>query len=480
MFGATRRLILLSIGCGVSIGAGPADRAHAQDPSASAPPKIDVLTSSGPHARGLIFVAPKTTSEVENPKVGPLIIDDQGRPIWFRAVPAGESATDFRVQHYRGEPVLTWWQGTTSAGPGRGQGVDYILDRNYQTVATVKAGNGLDADLHEFRITPEGTALITIYHDVPYDLSPVGGSASGLVVDGIVQEIEIASGKVLFEWHSLDHVGLDESQAPPPAADDTTTAYDYFHVNQAHLDPQGNVVIDARNTWTVYTVDRNSGEVRARLGGKHSDVTLGTDVEFAWQHDPENVGDDTFRIFDNEAAPQVREHSRVIWVQVKDGAATLLRSFEHPDGLLAQSQGNAQALERGHTFVGWGATGRFSEFDPNGELVFDANVPANYDNYRAYRSPWHARPSSPPLAQLQANPDGTRSVHAVWNGATDVARWTVVAGSDPEQPSAIAQAAWNGLDTAIEFSGAPTQIAVVAEDEWGRTLGRSQPIAVGN
>ena len=47
----------------------------------------------------------------------------------------------------------------------------------------------------------------------PRDLSSVGGSRSGVVWQGIVQELDIQTGEVLFEWQSLDHVGLDEIYA---------------------------------------------------------------------------------------------------------------------------------------------------------------------------------------------------------------------------------------------------------------------------
>ena len=445
-----------------------------------APPPITVLQAKSGLDRGLIFVAPKATP-ADGLQQGPEIVDDHGRPIWFRAVPAGDQAANFRVQTYRGRPVLTWWQGQNApTGPGAGQGVDYVLDDNYQPIAVVSAGPGLSADLHEFRITPRGTAFITVYRPVPYDLSSVGGPANGQVVDGIAQEIDIATGAVVFEWHSLDHVALAESQAPVPT--DPTVAYDYFHINAVNWDEDGNVIIDARNTWTVYKVDRHSGEIIWRLGGKDTSFAPGDGVPFAWQHDPEPVDRTTLRIFDNDAAPAIRPFSRVIWVRrdLHDHTATLLRAIEHPDALSAGSQGNAQALAGGHTFVGWGATGRFSEFDDAGRLLFDASVPAGWDTYRAYRDVWHARPLEAPVATAQRNADGGTTVHAIWNGATEVARWVVIGGARPNDLWPLGSADWSGLDTAISLTTGARQIAVVAVDGAGRQLGRSRPVTVQN
>jgi len=203
-------------------------------------------------------------------------------------------------------------------------------------------------------------------------------------------------------------------------------------------------------------------------------------VQFAWQHDPEPVDSTTIRIFDNEAAPQVLPQSRVIWVQ-RDPVlhtATLLRSIEHPDGILAPSQGNSQALAKEDTFVGWGQTGRFSEFNAEGDLLFDASVPDGYDTYRAYRFSWQARPETQPIASAVRNADGTTTIHAIWNGATDVARWYVVGGTQARNLWPIGSTAWNGLDTTLTVRTNAKQIAVVAQDANGRLIGRSDPVPV--
>jgi hypothetical protein len=365
--------------------------------------------------------------------------------------------------------VITWIQ---SSGPfSTGPTTDYIADRPYNVIATVQAGNGLTADIHEFFLTPEGTALITIYRTVTRDLSSVGGSTSGLVTEGVVQEIDVASGRVLFEWHSLDHVGLDESHLPLPAS--ATTAWDYFHLNAVRLDEDGNLLVDSRHAWAAYRVDRHSGEVLWRLGGKKSDFALGPDAPFAWQHNPTAVDHHGLvRIFDNESdGTTLLPYSRVIWVRHDDvkKTATLERWLKHPEGLSAGSQGNAQGLENGDTFVGWGALPRFSEFDERNDLVFDAALPAGYNSYRAYRFEWEGEPRTRPTSTAQLTFDGDTLVHAVWNGATKVARWEVVSAD-----RVVADAEWNGLDTTIQVGEPLRSLVVIARDRAGVELARSE------
>ncbi|HEY3765622.1 MAG TPA: arylsulfotransferase family protein, partial [Gaiellales bacterium] len=425
---------------------------------------------------GYIFVAPKITAPGTTGQQGPEIVDNEGRPVWFSPVTAPDQATDFRVQTYRGRPVLTWNVGASTGGGGHSAGYDVIANDHYKVIATVHAGNGYQADQHEFQLTKQGTALITIYNIVPYDLSSVGGPANGEAYDGIVEEIDVRTGKVLFEWHSLDHVPLSDSYAPVPTS--PTTPYDYFHINAVKVASDGNLLIDSRHTWTVYKVNRHTGAIIWRLGGKQSSFKLGPGVPFAWQHDPEDVGHDTLRIFDNESnGTPVLPYSRVIWVHLNthDWTATLVKQDVHPDHLSAGSQGDAQGLPNGDTFVGWGATGRFSEFDPAGNLLYDASVPTGYDTYRAYRFPWVGEPDTRPTAGGTDNGDGTETIDAVWNGATQVRTWEVLGGSDPHHLHPIGSAPWKGLDTPITLTTGASLVEVVALDAHGHRIGASAP-----
>jgi hypothetical protein len=440
------------------------------------PPPITVLRRDPSLAPGLIFLGAKDLSAGPAEQGGPLIVDDLGRPVWFKPLPAGEVASDVRVQRYEGRPVLTWWQGRSIGGAGHGDGEDVIADTSYHVIARVHAGNGYRADQHSFTLTPQGTALITAYHETRRDLSSVGGAPDGKVYDGIVQEIDVATGRVLFEWHSLDHVPLDESYEPAPQ--DPNRPYDYFHINSVSLDHDGNLLISSRHTWTVYDVDRQTGSILWRLGGKRSDFQLGPGVRFAWQHNPVSAGPDALRIFDNESnGTPVEPQSRVITVRLDPQlrTATLVQSIEHPAGLSVPSQGNSQRLPDGYLFVGWGRFGRFSEFRPDGRLAFDATLPPGYDTYRAYRFPWTGHPTTRPLAAARA--DGTdTTVDAYWNGATDVARWRILGGPSRGALRPIASVAWNGLDTQVQVRTQAGWVAVAAEDAGGHVVGRSAPV----
>ena len=314
------------------------------------PAKLKVSTDTGAAAPGYVFVTPGVA---QYGQTAPLIVDAGGNPVWVGTVPAGANATDFRVQTYQGRPVLTWWQGRI-VKPGYGRGVDVIANSSYRVIATVHAGNGLTADAHDFTITLQGTALITAYRRVPYDLSSLGGSKRGMLLDSLVQVVDIASGRVLFQWDPLTHVPLTDSYVKPVKGQ----LYDPYHVNSVAPDGSGDLLVSLRHTWTLYKVDLKTGGIVWRMGGKHSDFTVGPGASFAWQHAafPQPAG--RLLVFDNEAAGTqahaATSHGLVLQVGEATRTVSLIHRFVHP-GVLASSQGDVQALPGGDYLVGWGA-----------------------------------------------------------------------------------------------------------------------------
>jgi hypothetical protein len=438
------------------------------------PPGIHLDTRSSDVSPGYVFVAPK----LRVTQAGPEILDNNGQVVWFKPLDA-KDVSDFRVQTYQGKPVLTWWRGRAPQGVGGGYYV--IYDSTYHQIAQVRAGHGLIGDLHEFHITPRDTALITVYKRRPADLRPIGGPRDGKVFDGIIQEIDIASGRVLFEWHSWPRVGLKESYAAPPAPAETRP-YDYFHINSIDLEPNGNLLVSARNTHTLYEIDRKSGKILWRLGGKHSSFRLGPGTSFGWQHDARRLPDGTISLFDNDAAPALARFSRVLVLRVDLAAkrVTLVRSLRHPKPLLVPFEGNAQFLPNGHVFVGWGATSYFSEFDADGHLVLDGRIGllgapgTEADTYRAYRFQWKGEPTDSPALTINGG-----SAYVSWNGATEVATWELLAGPGPDQLSVVAAAPKRTFETGMPVPSGAADVEVRALGADGQVLGTSRVLPTG-
>ncbi len=441
------------------------------------PPVIEVTKPAGRSvAPGYVFCAPKNgPGEAHTSQDGCLIMDNVGQPVWFRPVPEKMDVMDFKVQRYRGEPVLTWWEGEHT---GYGQGEYILADETYKEVARVRAGNELQGDHHEFLISPQDTALFTIYHKVPMDLSARGGEAGATVLDGIVQEVDVETGEVLFEWHSLEHVRVDESYTEPP--DDPEVLYDYFHLNSVDVDLDGNLLVSARRTSAVYKIDRKSGEVIWRLGGKKSDFEMGKGTTTAFQHDPRRQEDGTITIFDNGNVNEY-EQSRAIVVKLDEKAmkVSLVREYVHPDKVLAATQGNVQVLPNSNVFVGWGSEPYLSEFDRDGELLFDARFPVESESYRAFRFEWEGRPQDEPVLVAEAASGGEEvKVYASWNGATEVAEWEVLAGPQADELQPVGSVPRKGFETEIAVETEEPWVGVRAKDGEGESLSTIRPIEV--
>jgi hypothetical protein len=442
------------------------------------PPPVTILTSSGAAAPGYLFIAPKHDA----PAKGPEILDSKGQPVWFDPVAAPDQATDFRVQSYKGKPVLTWWEGPV-ASPilGTGFGHYVIMDDSYRVIARVQAGLGKESgDLHEFTLTPRGTALITAYRVVHGSLASIGGPKNAAIADSIVQELDVASGKVLFDWHSIDHVPIDESYIPlsGPGSPPEGGPYDYFHVNSVDEEPDGNFLISARNTSAVYELDRKTGKVLWRLGGKKSDFKMGPGTTFWWQHDARRRADGTITLYDDGSSPPHEQESRGIRLRLDTDAKTAtLVSADRLPGVLAGSQGNMQELGNGDALVGWGAIPRVTEFDAKGKVVFDATFPDGEDSYRAYRFPWSAKPATRPALATANGKDDAKTIYASWNGATGVEAWLVLAGDTTErmQPVGGPQPA-TGFETTLHADTTAPFVAVEALGPGGKALGRSAAV----
>jgi hypothetical protein len=433
-------------------------------------PSLTVTTSSPQSAPGDVFVAPYSGPGPP----GPMIFDQQGNLVWYRLLPKSVAATNLQVQQLGGKPVLTWWQGYIPP-QGFGEGEEIVDNTAYQQIGRVHAGNGYKADLHEFKLTPQNTALLTVFAPVDCNLSVVGGPSGGAVTDSIFQELDLRTGLVRREWHSLDHVPLGDSYSSATGAS-AKWPFDYFHINSIDQRADGTTLISARNTWAMYLMNTTTGQLQTAIGGRHSSVKLGSGTRTAYQHDAETLADGTISVFDNGAVPKVHPQSRGLVLSVKGGSVSTVAQFEHTPALSSASQGNMQHLANQDMFVGWGPEPYFSEYSAAGQLLFDAHLHGSYESYRAYRFPWTGAPGGVPSIAAVAASGGRATVYASWNGDTRTASWRVLAGASAQTIAPVATAPRDGFETAVTTPGPAAYVAVQALDATGAVLASSLTI----
>jgi hypothetical protein len=442
---------------------------HSYHSEPSLHPPLIYMSGTDPDASasGDIF-----TDAQNSIQAGPMIISPQGQLIWFDPMPNRGFAHDVAVQKYAGQTVLTYWQ--------KNGDEDVILNHRYQQVTTVRAGNGYTTGDHEFQITGHGTALITASARKPANLASVGGPRKGTVSDNVIQEVNIATGQVVWQWDADQHLSFSASYEDKPGSG----PWDFTHMNSVQQLPDGNLLVSIRNTWGVYEISKRTGKVLWALGGKHSSFKMGPGTKFEWQHDARMQSDGTITLFDDasDGVHTNAKQSRALRIRLnyKTHRATLVHAYTNHPSLLSISQGNVQVLPDGNTFVGWGFQPYFTEFSKDGgRQLFSIHFQSPLQSYRAYRFGWWGQPMTPP--SIAASPKGSgTTLYASWNGATTVASWRVLAGPSQTAISPVEQFPDTGFETTIHVSSVGPYFAVEALNVKGQLLGISSTIRSGS
>jgi EmrB/QacA subfamily drug resistance transporter len=453
------------------------------------PPKIRSVKQSpvAQLAPGYIFMA--NFFDLNEPPIigqsGPLILDRELQPVWFRPVSEKLVASNLSLQSYEGKPALAWWQGVVTNTGATESGEDIVVNQHYQPIARLKATNGWVLTLHEFTISGED-AWVTANKNVPKDLSKYGGAYNGALIDSAVQEYNLKTGKLVRSWDALEHIPLSESQASLPT---NGFPWDAYHVNSIDLGPHGTFLVSMRDTWATYLVDGNSGKIQWTLGGNKSSFRLGPGAAFEWQHDARLQPNSTVSLYDDHCCqltgggtyvnPTAPSRGLVLKLDGQTHTASLAAQYGRDGGFESDYMGDTQPLAGGNVFVGWGSEPFFSEYDRSGKLLFEGELPGPDLTYRATLEQWTGQPLAPPVgAARQA--DGRTTVYASWNGATELASWRVLAGAAGAQQKVLAPHAKAGFETAIAVPQGYKSFRLQALDSGGRVIGSSRPFTSGS
>jgi len=461
------------------------------------PMKITVNVFNPGTSSDFIFLAPyEFSANAMYGQPGTLILDNEGNPFWFRPLSSPNLAcTDFRVQKLYGKPVLTFWQGTLATPPAYTNAPGgssepgscyYILDHTYKVIKNVQAKRGFTSDIHEFLLTPRNTALLFSTKAVPMDLTPYGGPADGYVQDFAIQEIDLHTNKLIFFWNALDHIPLSDSYEPASNATLTANIWDAYHLNSIGLtDNVDDILISSRSMWTIYMINKPTGNIIWQLGGKNSSFTIESGASFSWQHDARFLPNNLISMFDDNSddssEPGPPSHGLILQLDFVNMTASVYKTYYHDPNIIVASQGNLQSLDNGNKFVGWGQSQYFSEFSGAGNnesnpalnLLYDAAMPSTNYTYRAYRHKWVGKPHYPPSIGIQSN-SGQITVYASWNGSTETAYWRVLAGHKPKKLSKAGTVVKTGFETTIPINNPGPYFEVRALNVQGKVIGKSK------
>ncbi len=276
----------------------------------------------------------------------------------------------------------------------------YQLDSNFNLIDSIICGNGYTTDLHELLIYENGNMLIMSYDSVEIDMSQIvnGGNPNALVSGLVIQELD-KNKNVIFQWRSWEEMEITDASHQ----DLTASKVDYAHGNSIDLDWDGNLLISSRHLDEVTKINRKTGKIIWRLGGKKNQFTfINDDIRFSHQHDARRVAPGRITIFDNgnfHSPP----FSRVIEYELDEVnlTAKLVWQFDHSKEIYGFAMGNAQRLSNGNTFIGWGFTQpNVTEVTPLGKIIYEMSLDPGYISYRAFKYPYDQPESQYPESYI--------------------------------------------------------------------------------
>lgn len=350
-------------------------------------PHVKILVKNNPDS-GVIFI----NNWGGVPYIA--ILDNNGSPIFYRKMPA--NARDFKLQpngmlSYRlADPFYRF----------------YEMDSSYSVTREITAKNGYGTDEHELQILQNGNVLLIALDYKTVDMSKLvsGGKTNATVIGNHIQEID-PNGTVVFEWKCWDNLNILDATKENL----TAQTIDYVHMNAIAVDNDSNIVISSRHLSEITKINRKTGKIMWRLGGKNNQFTFVNDPlnGISYQHDVRALPNGNYTIFDNGNfhSPSV---SRAVEYKLDTAAktATLVWQYRHSPDRYTWWMGNVQRLPNGNTLINWadGAFPKLTEVTPAGTKAMELGFVNYAHSYRVFRFPWKGKAKAPTLI-LEAGSD---------------------------------------------------------------------------
>jgi Arylsulfotransferase (ASST) len=463
------------------------------------PPILKVNTHHSGLANGYFLVANLPEGGLGGPMTGeggPILYDQNLRPVWVHGVGTKVGSANLERETYQptpsspAEPVLVWWEGDVQPTGAVTKGEWFVVDEHYHQVGTLKARSPWITSLHDAVIVGPNI-WVTSYRHVKGKYK----KWQGTVYDAGIQEYNLKTGKLVYQWDALKGPGqtipLSESKQPTPRKGGL---WDAYHLNSLQVLPNGNLLFSLRNTWAVYLFNPKTKKFLWTLGGNRSSFkSIAKNARFAWQHDARLISgtgtgkSEKLSLFNDNCTyipPRVTcqgpSEGMVLNLNTPGGKATLVKGYQHQPGFKAQFLGSMQVLPNGNALVGWGSPySNFTEFSRSGKALLDVSWPHKDQSYRVKFAPasgsgaWIGTPYYAPSGVAKTT-KGKTTVYASWNGATEVAKWQVFAGSSASSLAPVATHSRSGFETKITLSKSYSAYQVQALDSGGHVLATSK------
>jgi hypothetical protein len=348
-----------------------------------------------------------------------MILENDGTPYFYQQL--DEPSLDFKVQT---NGMLSRWIG----GDERGY---IVMDQHFQNVDTLRCMNGFGTDEHEFLLLQNGHALLIAIEERPLTQIDPDGNPNTTVIGNHIQELD-ENGMLVFEWLCWDHINLEDSNIE----NQDVLELDYIHMNSIAMDYDGHLLISSRHLSECTKINRQTGEIIWRLGGKNNQFDFINDPDLiSSQHDFRPVPDKPghYTLFDNGTQKDPK-YSRAVEFKLDtvNMLAEKVWEYRHIPDRYSRIMGNAQRLPNGNTLINWGdpTLPKITEVTDDSIIVYEADFTPAMNNYKTFRFEFDGSMLAPNLV-AEPYPDRVRLLFNKF-GDKGVDYYNIYGGKSPE------------------------------------------------
>jgi len=295
---------------------------------------------------------------VMSSKRAALILDLQGRLVWWYAVPDPDSGGLTTRASLAPDGRSVWFNqfdlGSSEPIEDSQAGlVQVALDGSWHEILALPDNH------HDFYLFDDGSVAWLGLEEREINGEPLAG-------DRLVKRSPTGAEQVLWSgWDSFAFDPDSHHESPPG-----------YWTLANHLERDIDAGEDAwaigfKNLDTIVGIDGSTGDERWRLGKE--EPAIDPDAPFAGQHGF-TLLDDSILLFDNQGAPGI---SRVLELTLDTSATSSDTLWEYANGSNALILGDVLRTERGSTMIAWGQAGIIEEIAADGSVVAEIQFTRN-------------------------------------------------------------------------------------------------------
>ena len=346
-------------------------------------PSVNILESNCP-SEGYFFIASnELVSSNDSNYIA--IIDNFGIPVFFRIM--SDKVSNFKIQP---NGYLTYCTGEPKK--------IFVLDSSYNNLDTITTV-GYELNDADFILTENNETFLLAYEDRFFDMSTIvtGGNSNALIKESVVQILD-ANEQEIFSWKSSDFFNILDVNEESPFVNLISSEIDYISLSDIEIDSDTSFLISCRYMDEITKINRNTGEIIWRMGGKNNQFTfINDDLRFSHQTSIQKLPNGNLLVFDSGTLRENQKSSIVEYeLNETTKTATLINRDAESKNIYVQENGGVQQFVNGNNLVYWGNNSpSLIEYNPNGTVALELDFSGHSSSKTISKSEWKTNSFTP-------------------------------------------------------------------------------------